>query len=324
MKAEEFLKSVETYKGKNVFLFYGEQGYLIDECISKLEALFGVDDMSLTRFEGSYNSSEVINVLQSISFFCEYSVAVADSLPDGENAEKLLAFLDNAPEHAKMIFAVKGTIDKRKSFVKKLLKIAVEVTAQEDADVVSWVVQEGKKNKINLDKTCAELMIQLAGQDMYTLKNEINKLSFLGKENISRQDILDNVSKGADYNIFLLNTLMLEGKYAEAFCLADEIIRQEKTAIPLIALLSNRFYQMYLARCCLDAGMRPDQAAAELQKSAKMNRFASKFIIKDAQHFSAHKLKSSVKLLADYDFALKSGGVDEGIAYILTKLYVEE
>ena len=55
-----------------------------------------------------------------------------------------------------------------------------------------------------------------------------------------------------------------------------------------------------------------------------MNRFASKFIIKDAQHFSAHKLKSSVKLLADYDFALKSGGVDEGIAYILTKLYVEE
>ena len=28
MKAEEFLKSVETYKGKNVFLFYGEQGYL--------------------------------------------------------------------------------------------------------------------------------------------------------------------------------------------------------------------------------------------------------------------------------------------------------
>ena len=70
MKAEEFLKSVETYKGKNVFLFYGEQGYLIDECISKLEALFGVDDMSLTRFEGSYNSSEVINVLQSISLLC--------------------------------------------------------------------------------------------------------------------------------------------------------------------------------------------------------------------------------------------------------------
>lgn len=69
-----------------------------------------------------------------------------------------------------MIFAVKETIDKRKSFVKKLLKIAVEVTAQEDADVVSWVVREGKKNKINLDKTCAELMIQLAGQDMYTLE----------------------------------------------------------------------------------------------------------------------------------------------------------
>lgn len=323
MKAEEFLKNCEKYEQNQIFLIYGEQGYLIDEAVLKLSALFGADEMSLTRFEGSYSGSDVVNVLQSISFFSQYSVAVASSIPDSATADKLLAFFENMPKHARMIFAVKGSIDKRKAFVKKLLKLCIEITADDDDNIISWIITQGKKSKIIIDRGCAELIAQIAGNDMYTLKNEINKLSFLNKEVISRQDVLENVSKGADYNIFLLNTLMIDKKYEEAFSLAEEIIKQEKTAIPLVALLSNRFYQMYLARCCLDANMRPDQAANELQKSAKMNRFASKYIIKDAQKFTAKKLKYCVGLLADYDFALKSGSADEGIEYVLTKLYID-
>ncbi len=322
MKAEEFLKNTDKYANERIFLIYGDQDYLKDMCVKKLMELFGADDMSAARFEGPPMSADLIGALQNISFFSPYSTVIADSLPEGNEAERVMSFLQELPDYSRLIFSLKNAPDKRKSFVKKLLKICVEIEAKEGADLPAWIVAEGKRQGIKISKDGAEHMIHIAGEDMYTLKSEINKLSFLGKKEITLEDIEENVSKGTDYNIFLLNTLMLEGQYDRGFALANQIIREEKSAIPLVALLSGRFYQMYLARCCLDAKMSAFNAAEELQKSAGINKYAAKYVINDAKRLSAQRLKEGVRLLAKYDAALKTGGADEGIEYILTKLYV--
>ncbi len=323
MRADDFLKSSDKYIDSKIFFIYGEQDYLIDESVKRLIKLFNADDMSMTRFEGSPKAGDVINQLQNLPFFSEYSVVICEQIPDQTEGERLLSFLQEMPSHGRLIFAVKGSPDKRKSFVKGLLKISLEITAEDEKDIADWLVKSAKKRNVVLSKADAEYMINLAGTDMYALKGELDKLCFLGKDKITLSDIEDNVSKSSEYNIFMLNTLMLDKKYKEAFSLAEEIIKTEKTAIPLISLLSNRFYQMYLARCCIDAGMRQDQTAEELQKSAKLNRFAAKFIIADARKLSQQKLKESIKLLAEYDAALKSGGADSGIEYILTSIYMD-
>ena len=321
MKAEEFLRNIKAHVNDGIILIYGEQDYLRDVCIKKLMELYGADDNSTARFEGAPNASELISALNNISFFCPYSVAVADTLPEGEEAERVIAFLEKMPMHARLIFALKDAPDKRRSFVKKLLKLCVEVEAKEEKNLAAWAVKEAKRMGLKLTSADAQFIIEIAGEDMYSLRSEINKLAFLGKTELTRADIEENVSKSTDYNIFLLNTFMLEGKYAQGFELAREIIREEKSAIPLVALLSGRFYQMYLARCCLDAKMSDYAAAEELCRSAKIGKYAAKYVVADAKRLTAARLKEGIRLLARYDEALKTGGADEGIEYLLTRLY---
>lgn len=321
MRADEFLIDSEKYLNNNVFLIYGEQEYLIDKSVNALIKIFNADDMSMTRYEGSYKAGDVINQVLSMPFFSDYSLAVCEQFPDASESERLLEFIEDMPEHARIIFAIKGNIDKRKSFVKNLLKIALEITAQADKDIASWLVNSAKEQGVGLSRADAEYMLTIAGEDMYALSGEINKLCLLGKYKLARKDIEENVSKSADYNIFMLNTLMLNGEFEQAFALADKILKEEKTAIPLVALLSNRFYQMYIARCCIDAGMNAAKAGEEMQKTAKINKYAAKYIIADAYKLSANKIKDNIRLLAEYDRALKTGEADKGIEYILTKLY---
>ena len=321
MKAEEFLKNSEKYKDDKLFLIYGEQELLKDECKKKIEEMFSLDELSCTVFEEKYTAADVISVAQSLSFFSPYSCAFVLTLPDAQTTDRLLSFFDKMPDYSRVIFMINGEIDKRRALIKYIIKNGVEICAEAQTEAWEFVLREAKRNRLSLKENDAKYICEIAGSDMYTLKNEVNKLANLGKTEILRSDIDEIVSKSEDYNIFLLNTLMIKGDFERGIKLALDIKAKEGSYIGLIALLSNRFYQMYLAKCCLERGLSVSAAAEELSKTAHMNKYAAKYAAEDAKKLSLIKLKEGIELLAEYDAVLKTGGVNKGIEYVLTKLY---
>ena len=112
-----------------------------------------------------------------------------------------------------------------------------------------------------------------------------------------------------------------EKDYREAFLLAKKEFQAQKSYIPLIALLANKFTQMYMTKNCLLSGMSRQQAADTVAKSAKISPFAAKHAAQECEGFTMEQLKEALRTLEDYEFALKFGGANEGIESILCKIY---
>ena len=130
MKAEEFLKNSEKYKDDKLFLIYGEQELLKDECKKKIEKMFSLDELSCTVFEEKYTAADVISVAQSLSFFSTYSCVFVLTLPDAQTTDRLLSFFDKMPDYSRVIFMINGEIDKRRALIKYIIKNGVEICAE--------------------------------------------------------------------------------------------------------------------------------------------------------------------------------------------------
>jgi len=157
---------------------------------------------------------------------------------------------------------------------------------------------------------------------MLTLQSELEKLSMMGKKQITRQEIEAVASATPDYSVFKLHTCMMEKDYVQAFSLARKEYQAQKTYIPLIALLSNKFNLMYMTKNCLLSGMNRRQAAEIVAKNAKVSPYAAKYAAEECESFTMEKIKEALKIFSDYEYALKFGGADEGIESVLSRVYL--
>jgi len=227
------------------------------------------------------------------------------------------------PETAKLLILLHGTPDKRRAIYKYLSKNAAVIEAEKlkAADLGSWVAKTAKKLGIQMDAKTAQFLTEFSGEDMLTLKGELEKLSMLGRQKITSADIEAVASATPDYNVFKIHNCMIEKNYREAFSLTKKEFQAQKSYIPLIALLANKFNQMYMTKNCLLSGMSRQQAAETVAKSAKISPFAAKHAVQECEGFTMEQLKGALKTLEDYEYALKFGGADEGIESILCRIY---
>ena len=156
---------------------------------------------------------------------------------------------------------------------------------------------------------------------MKQLIAEIDKLAALGKMEISTDDVLKCASRSTGYDVFLLHDYMMKKKVDEAFALLKSVYEAEKTYIPLLALLAGKFRNMYIAARALKAGKSIGGAADEIVRITKSHPYPAKLAVSECRSFSYKCLKNSFKLLSDYEFALKTGGVCDDIETFMLKLY---
>ncbi|MBR4079542.1 MAG: DNA polymerase III subunit delta [Christensenellaceae bacterium] len=323
MTAEQFLNQPNLDAA--VFFVYGEERYLIDSVKDAVIRGMGVDLMNMDVREEKVTVDEVISITQQMPCFAEHRLLILND-PDllkSADGEKLAEYLPNMRETAKLMILLHSAPDKRRAIYKYLSKNAFVIEAEKlkAADLSGWIVKTAKRFGIQMDMKTAQFLTEFSGEDMLTLKGELEKLAMLGKQKITAADIEAIASATPDYNVFKIHNCMIEKKYREAFLLTKKEFQAQKSYIPLIALLANKFNQMYMTKNCLLSGMSRQQAADTVAKSARISPFAAKHAAQECEGFTMEQLKEALRMLEDYEFALKFGGANEGIESILCKIY---
>lgn len=315
------LKRLREEGPQRLYLLRGEEDFLRDSFLKELRALCveeGTEAFNYHRIQGAtLDMAQLREAVEAMPFMGEHTFAeVRDfdinktSAYDPEMLKNLMADL---PEWATVafVFAPGYAPDNRLGAVKALKKYGrdLEFTSPREAELTRWVIRRVESCGKRIDGTTANYLIWVCGSRMNTLIPEILKITGVAAgEEVTRRDI-DAVAKRApETTIFDLTDALGEKKYEKAASLlADLLADRDEPPQKQIAMVSEQFRRLYVARIAMDT-RRGDTFIGEcIPELAGRSYFINK--LKDAsRNYSRARLARAVKLCAECDFGMKSSG----------------
>ena len=325
MQALEFINQLPQLKTENCFFLYGEEQYLVDHCKDALIAALDIQfpEMNLTILKEKTTYADVKNACLQAPCFAELRVVLLEDIDISEKALQFEKVMEVLPPQTKLILAYSKKPDMRKGIYKDMKKNAVsaEGDALKGDGLLKWLVGNARKSGITLTKGTAELLIEIAGSEMYALKNEVDKLKYAGITKPNAEQLHTVAAGSTEYDIFQFHNHMMAGEYEEAFGIFEKVKRDRSGLIGFIGLLVSKFSPMYMAKQCAIAGMNDRQIADRLSETTGMKTYPALFAARDCRSFSLAQIRTALQQLEQVDQQLKMGGKLQEYKLTFLKMY---
>ena len=163
-----------------------------------------------------------------------------NSLAKG-NGKRMECVFESLPDYICLIFVL-NEVDKRTAFYKSISKhgFVVEFKRQEEDALVKWVMNVFHLME-NISENRKQFFVDMLEPDMTLLMLEINKVvSYLGdKTAVSREDILNIVTKSVKTKIFDLTDAVSRNQTANAIRIIDDLLQNKEPVHFILAMLSR-------------------------------------------------------------------------------------
>jgi DNA polymerase-3 subunit delta len=314
-----------------VYLLFGPEGYLRDEAARAItdEAL---RDTLLREFnESAYNVSQsgvqpALAAAEQLPMMASRRVVrVKDftKLTD-EDEEILLRYLARPAESSVVIF-ITDDLDKRRKLSKVLMQecAAFEFTYLKDAELSRWARSYAKSLKAELDERTLQRVIELVGNDVRILSNELSKLATaaLPSGHISMELVDALVGRSRELSNFDLTDHLIARNRRPALQTLKHLLADGAEPVMLIGLIASNYHRLALARELLARGSRQDVFRQVPMPVFKQNQFLAL-----VQRSDADSIANGIKRIAAADLAIKTsigGGGPKGAQMQLEMLVCE-
>lgn len=313
-----FTKALSDGAPATLYIFYGEEHYLIDRYLEKLRSLLiqdGLDEFNHRRFEGrGLDAAAISNAVDMLPVFAERTlIEIRDldifKMPEAERRSLIKLFSD-LPDYVCLVFiydTIEFKPDKRLKDTKEILKLchAVEFAIQDGRRISNWICRHIKDGGKSISQSDAEYLSFITGGQMTSLNTEINKLcSFSTGDVVTRGDIDACVIPVPDAVTYKMTDAIVKGRYNEAAEILSELFRMREPAQKIIYSISASMRQLLFARICLEAG----KGAGFLMESFGIRYdFQAKNLMTNAKSTTLEKCRSTVLLCAQAALSINSG-----------------
>lgn len=306
---------------KQVYLYYGEEDFLIDEEIKRLKANLiqpSTETMNFEKIDGSDEEviSKIINFVNTPSMLSGESLLVVENpgfLKGEKTAEEDMRELEGCiremPKGVTLIFSYWGIIDRRKK-IYKLINQVGEIrefkpfAEWEQEKLLSWIVSKVKLQKKSIGSHAARLLMETSGRNLRALSGEIEKLvTYIGEKAwIEEQDVRALASTGSIEVFALLSAL--RGKDLQgALHSVNKLLKNKEEPVRLLSLLATQ-YRMLLQVKSLEAEGRNFYEIAEILSA---NPYFVRKCGEGTKNFSIPELIRDLEFLYNVDLKLKRG-----------------
>lgn len=314
-----------------VYLLFGPEGYLRDEAARAItdEALrdtllreFNESTFSLTQTEAhmAIATAEQLPMMAS-----RRVVRIKDFNKLPEDDEEILLRYVGRPAESSVVIFVADDLDKRRTLNKALLEkcAAFEFNHPKDAELKIWLKSYVRSLKAELDEHTLQRIVELVGNDVRILFNEVTKLATAAMPS-------------GRITIDLVNALVGRSRELSNFELADHLVaRNRKLALQtlkhlladgaepvmLIGLIASNYHRLALAREILSRGSRQDMFRQVPMPFYKQDQFLAL-----VQRSDSVTIANGLKRIAAADLAIKTslgGGGPRGAQLQLEMLVCE-
>ena len=330
----EFRKRIE----KNAiggYLLFGDEDYLKAHaikwareqgCPDPSMAVF--NDMSVDATASEDVADALVRAISAAPMMAETKVITLTGLAVGslksEDVDALLAAVGMLKEfdfNLLIISVPSGMLDEGrlpKNPSPLLSKLGEQLTPVryprvDSKKLCSWMVRHFEHNGVRAESGVAAAIIECCGSDMFTLANEVDKLSFYarscGRDTVTLSDVPLVVSPNEEYDAFALGEAVADKRFERALSILS--LMKARRIDPLIILgeLSKTLSDMLGVKLLLEKKL----SAEDIRKALKFkSEYRVTVISQSVKNISAEELREAVAKCSAADTALKSFTVSAG------------
>ncbi|MDX2469969.1 MAG: DNA polymerase III subunit delta [SAR324 cluster bacterium] len=252
--------------------------------------------------------------------------------------------IENKTNHSKLVAHILELISEpptgvsilATAFVKKLAELpkAVEKVlsskgrcikgevSYDDYQPTGWVVQRAKALGCQIYPSEAALMVEVAGNDLGVLNQELQKLQIhAGGQTITTEMIFKWVSPSVHFGLFLVSEHLAKRDMEQSLKSLEQILKEKKNeASGVFNLIALQFRKLVKAAWMMESGLPIKEIASRL----KMHPFLAEKLIKLAGTYRRTELEDILVYLAQQDLNLKANPKDalvilENFAFLLCR-----
>jgi len=350
------VKQIAEGKFAPIYLFFGEEKYLQEDLVARLEASFLGDEPEFSRekVDGlDYSLEEILDMLGESSLFSQKKLIIVENppylAPPRKNEEAGTAteetekdsrgkaqvdMLDNylddqgkdLPESI-LVFTAPG-VDRRKRLFKLLEKkgIVVECSPLKGDALVSWVRHKAGRLGKKIDRAAVEKLLMTGDHNLHYLSRELEKYcSYLGsdQDTITAETVDHLFSGDLQSNVFKLADALAEGNIKNAGRLLDLLLKRREQPLLIFFMLVRHYRLLLQAHSLLEEGL----SQQELTSALKVHNFVARKLKQQASFYNRTTLEDVLIALQESDLQFKTGQIEpeKGLQLVLSRVdYIQK
>ena len=328
----ELKQAVREGAPKRLYLFYGEEAFLRDDCLDLLKKAIlppGLEEFNLHAAQGKECSVDWIEqAVDCLPMMSERTLVVVtdfDLFGLGDEAkERLIKILSGLPDYCCLVFVCDllaykpGAKDRLAALLKKEGAL-VNFQRQETGQLAGWICRQFEKAGKSLDSADAEYLIFLVGDLMHDLSAEIGKIAaYAAHPRVTRADMDAVAIPKVEAVVYRMTDAMARKDFDRAASVLADLLHSREAPAMILSAMGKYFQQLYTARLYLDAGKgRDDLMALWEMKSG----YPADKLMDAARRFSLPWCRYALRRCYETDTVLKSSYGQEG--EVLTGLLME-
>lgn len=234
----------------------------------------------------------------------------AESIPDGTT----VCIICEQIKYDARTKAYKAFLDTVKS-----IGLTVEINNLDRPTLEKWVAQNLKKAGKSISLQTVQYILDNIDNEMYSLKNEIDKLAAYAKNPVITEKDVDAVCTFTlESNSFLIGTSIIEKKADKALRVINDLMKQSDFDVNMVL---GGIYKTLLNLCKINILSNKGYSQGEIAKLTGIKDFVVRNSMNTARFLNAEKTKKIADICTKADKQAKSYSVPP--EEILTKLVAE-
>lgn len=328
MTIEQLEKKLQKEELDSIYLFYGEETYLLENMVKKIKKIFGelIPGINSIVIDET-NLSTMISEMETPAFGYEKKLILVKNTglfqKEGkrknailaEQKEKLASYL---PEHIEeissslIIIFIEEHADKFKLF--KLVDqygVVCAFEKQKPAQIIARLKAIAKAYHVNVEEKTIQYLLECCGTSMQDLINEIRKLIEYAGENgtITNKEIDLLCMKQVESIIFDLTDSLGKKEIAKALEVLKNLIYEKEPIQKIFITLYNHFKKLYLVKLAI----KQNREITEALNLKPNQMFLTTKYKAQASYFEERELKTLIEEMIQLDADYKVGLIDLNI-----------
>ncbi|MHC4624799.1 MAG: DNA polymerase III subunit delta [Planctomycetota bacterium] len=303
-----------------IYVIAGEDESLVNlECDRLLDALIEPGHRPTCLFDADpkeVDAADVFDELRTLPFLADKRIALIKKADKfiSDNRQHLEKYFENPSPTGILILTV-NKLDARTKLARKLPKVGklVNVTPPKGGQLTNRLVQYARDaHGKNLPREAAELLVELAGDELAQLYGEIDKLALFADagKTITADHIEKLVGHNRLFNAFAVIDAVTAGRKGQAIDRLRKMFAEDKSAeYTTVGAFAYHFRRMFNAKVMLEEGCYPNEIASRLRIYGNRDSFFSQL-----RRMPLKRIGDVLVQLAEIDYAIKTGRTKTQVA----------
>jgi len=308
----EFLSKLKLETILPVYLFAGEETFLQEDALSKLEQKIGATDLNKeVYYVGSCLISDVIMSAQTPTFFGGKKLVVLKEIKKLKQTDvsMLVSYTQSPSDASCLVMICNEKIAKNKKLPAVLANFVDSVDIVDfkqlyENKIPMFIVENFSQKGRSISIPVAKILADMCTPSLTEIINEIDKIILYcgNKKTITADDIEAACGRGKDLNLNDLSNSIEQRNLKESFNALQIVLAQGE--YPLIVLSS--FYRVVRKLLNAKALQEEGLGNSEIFKVLHMNSFFDRDFFGNLDRFTTNGLKEGINAIARADIELKT------------------